>query len=69
MNELKIAWLSAVWYTGISLLLALGFFVITGGGKYPEIARIGGAVWIFILSMIITMPIFIPWIKQKYGQI
>lgn len=64
MNERKVSIVSAFWYTGISLALALTFFVVTDG--YDQIARFGGAAWIFILSMIITMPIVIPRIKKKY---
>ena len=66
MNENKIAITGAVWYTGISVLLALAFFLVTGGGKYDLVARYGGAIWVFILAMIITMPVIIPWIKKKY---
>ncbi len=65
MNEHKISAVSAFWYTGISLTLALAFFLVTSG--YDRIARFGGTVWVFILSMIITMPIIIPWIKKKYN--
>ncbi len=68
MNEQKVAVISAFWYTGISLVLAVGFYLLTGGGKYDAIARYGGAVWVFILAMIITMPMVIPRIKNKYKQ-
>ena len=66
MNELKVTTTSALWYTGISLALAFTFFVITGGGNYDATARFGGAIWVFILTMIITMPVVIPWIKKRY---
>lgn len=65
-NERKIATISAFWYTGISLLLALAFFLATGGGRYDSVARYGGAIWVFILAMIILMPAIIPRIKKKY---
>jgi len=54
-------------YTGISLALALLFLVITflDGKSYTAIARIGGTIWVFILTMIITMPIVIPAVKDK----
>lgn len=64
MNERKVSTVAAFWYIGISLALALTFFFVTG--SYDRIARFGGATWIFILSMIITMPIVIPRIKKKY---
>lgn len=66
MSENRISTVSAFWYTGISLALAAGFYLITGGGKYDAVARVGGAIWVFILTMIITMPVIIPWIKKKY---
>jgi len=66
MAESKIASISAVWYTGISAALALAFYLATGGGRYDVAARYGGAIWIFILTMIITMPVVISWIKKRY---
>lgn len=66
MNDHKVTTLSAIWYVGISLALAVAFFLVTGGGRYDLVARYGGAIWIFILAMIITMPVIIPWVKKKY---
>jgi len=49
---------SALVYTGISLLLALVFLsTATVVGGYNAVARIGGATWVFMLSMIVTMPL------------
>ncbi|PKM47851.1 MAG: hypothetical protein CVV03_01335 [Firmicutes bacterium HGW-Firmicutes-8] len=64
--EGKIAKISAVWYLGISFGLSLMFFVITTLGNYPVVARYGGAIWVFILTIIISMPLVIPRIKKKY---
>lgn len=66
MDENKLATISALWYTGISAALAVAFFLITGMGKYDVVARYGGAIWVFILTMIITMPVIIPWVKKRY---
>ncbi|TLN17650.1 hypothetical protein FDZ74_07380 [bacterium] len=66
MIENKVSVISAFLYTGISLALALAFYLITGGGGYDAVARYGGAIWVFILTMIITMPVVIPWIKKRY---
>ncbi len=66
VTEKKLAFISAFWYTGLSSALALGFFLATGGGRYDMIARFGGAIWVFILTMIITMPAIIPLVKKKY---
>lgn len=57
---------SAIIYTGLSLLAATLFLAITWAGEYGWVARIGGAVWVFLLSMIVLMPIVIPLIKKKY---
>lgn len=66
MSEEKITTISAVIYTGISVVLALAFFAATGGSAYNTTARYGGAIWVFILAMIITMPVVIPQVKKRY---
>lgn len=49
---------SALVYTGISLLIALIFLgAATVVGGYNAVARFGGAAWVFMLSMIVTMPL------------
>lgn len=49
---------SALVYTGISLLIALVFLTTaTVVGAYNAVARLGGAAWVFMLSMIVTMPL------------
>jgi hypothetical protein len=35
------------------------------GKNYTAVARVGGMIRVFILSMIISMPIVIPKIKKK----
>ncbi len=58
--------LSVVVYTGIALMAALAFFLVTLlTGDYGWVARIGGAVWVFGLSMIILMPTVTPWIRKR----
>jgi hypothetical protein len=57
--------ISAVIYTGISLLTAGLFVVATLGGNYTAVERFGGAAWVFLLSMIILMPIIIPLVRKK----
>ncbi|WP_258358470.1 hypothetical protein [Moorella sulfitireducens (nom. illeg.)] len=65
--EAKAARQAAIIYTVISLVLALLFLIITflDGKPYTVVARIGGMIWVFILAMIITMPIIIPYVKKK----
>lgn len=59
---------SVLWYTGTSLAVA-GLFVfltqIVGG--YPRAAIIGGAIWSFVLTMIVTMPLYGSYFKRKRG--
>ncbi|HHW43434.1 MAG TPA: hypothetical protein GXX25_06420 [Desulfotomaculum sp.] len=59
--------LSKLMYTGISLAAALLFLLATyaTGRTYPPVARTGGALWVFILSMIITMPLVIPYVNRR----
>ncbi len=60
--------ISAVIYTGVSLSAALAFFLVTLlAGDYGWVARVGGAAWIFLLSMIILMPTVTPWVRGRLG--
>ena len=59
---------SAAIYTGLSLIAALVFFIITLVGDYSWVARIGGGVWIFALCMIILMPTVTPWVRERMNR-
>ena len=62
----RIARVSAFWYTGISLAVVGLFFILTRVvGSYPPAAIYGGAVWSFLLSMIVTMPVVTARVKQR----
>lgn len=57
---------SALWYTGTSLAIAgLFVFLTQMVGGYPKAAIIGGAIWSFTLSMIVTMPLYASYFKRK----
>lgn len=61
--------LSAALYTGVSLLAACAFLAVTlATGDYSWVARVGGAIWVFGLSMIITMPTLTPWLKGRAAE-
>ncbi|MEN8614672.1 hypothetical protein ABFB09_05245 [Dehalogenimonas sp. THU2] len=47
---------TAIIYSGLSLLGAALFLLVTTAGDYTTVERIGGAVWVFILLMIILIP-------------
>lgn len=69
MNELeaKAARQASLIYTTISIVIALLFLSITlvDGKAYSAVARAGGFIWVFILSMIVAMPIVIPAVKKR----
>lgn len=62
----EVARRSAVTYLAISLAAALLFFLAaTVKGGYPEVARWGGAAWVFLLSMIVTMPLVTAYYRKR----
>lgn len=68
-NRKRAARLAALVYTLISLGVALTFYVVAGAlGKYTPVAIYGGTAWVFLLSMIVTMPTITPWMKRQLGD-
>ncbi len=63
----SVSFISAVIYTGISVTTAGLFLVATLAGEYTLVERIGGAGWVFLLSVIILLPIITPMVKKKRG--
>ena len=64
--EHKIATTSAIVYSGISIGTSLLFlFVASLSGDYTEVARFGGAVWVLLLSFIVTMPLVTSAVKRR----
>jgi len=64
--ERQVAQKSALIYIPISLGLALLFFLAsTFTGNYPIVARLGGTVWVALLSLIVSMPIVISNVKKR----
>jgi hypothetical protein len=58
---------SAVIYTSISLVVSGLFLVLTLLREHTWVARLGGAGWVFLLSMIVLMPVVIPRVKRRRG--
>lgn len=58
---------AAVLYLGLSALAA-GAFVAgaTWKGESSWAARLIGAVWVFLLTAIILMPVVIPWARRRF---
>ena len=62
---------SALIYLPISIGSALLFLLATiFSGNYPIMTRIGGMVWIGLLTLIVSMPIVISRVKkQLHGKL
>ncbi|KTB47912.1 hypothetical protein [Dehalogenimonas alkenigignens] len=58
---------ASVIYTSLSLIASALFLLATLGGEYTTVERIGGAVWVFMLSMIILMPLVTSSVKKRSG--
>ena len=68
MDQQRANYVSALVYTVVSLLGAVAFLAATTlRGDYDWVARLGGAGWVFLLSMIILMPTVTPWVKKRLG--
>ncbi|HEX9926044.1 MAG TPA: hypothetical protein VGD99_25535 [Anaerolineae bacterium] len=63
--EQEVARKSALIYLPIALGAALLFWLATSLGDYPLVARIGGTVWVWLLSMIVTMPLVTARVKRQ----
>ncbi len=62
----KIARTSVAVYTAISVTTSILFFIAaTLAGKYTDVARIGGAIWVLLLAFIITMPLVTSQVKKR----
>jgi hypothetical protein len=63
--EKQVSQKSALIYIPISLGSALLFLLVsTLTGDYPVVARLGGTVWVALLSLIVSMPIVISKVKK-----
>ena len=64
--EKQVAQKSVLIYLPISVGLALLFLLITTlTGNYPLVARLGGTVWVGLLSFIVSMPVVISRVKKQ----
>lgn len=68
--EKEVAQASARIYLPISLGAAL-LFLLTASftGNYPLVARIGGTVWVGLLSLIVAMPLVISNVKRRHQKV
>lgn len=60
---------SARIYVPISVAAALLFLIAASvTGDYPTVARLGGAVWVGVLSLIVSMPLVTARLKRNARQ-
>jgi len=56
-EDVPVGLISAAIYTSIAATAAGLFLIVTfSSDRYGSVERFGGAVWVFLLSMIILMP-------------
>ena len=66
--EKQVAQRSAWIYIPISLGVALLFLLLSLGSRsYSPVARIGGMVWVGLLSLIVSMPLVISKVRKQYN--
>ena len=63
--ERQVARQSALIYLPISLGAAPLFLLAASLGNYPAVARLGGTVWVGMLSLIVSMPVVIARTKRR----
>ncbi len=57
---------SAMIYLPVAMGVALAFLLAANlVGNYPLVAKIGGTVWVGLLSLIVSMPIVTSYVKRK----
>lgn len=61
----EIARRSALIYVPIAVGTALLFLLAASLGDYPTVARVGGAVWVGLLSLIVAMPLITSRVKKQ----
>jgi hypothetical protein len=68
--EKEVARKSAMIYLPISIGAALLFLLAASlAGSYPTVAKVGGTVWVGLLSLIVSMPIVTSNVKRQFkGQ-
>ena len=68
LPELNAGKQAMVAYTSVSLMAAVAFLLLSlVSGTDTWVARLGGAAWVFFLSMIILMPTLGRWVRKRLG--
>lgn len=67
--ENEVARRSALIYVPIALGAALLFLIAASlTGSYPGVAKIGGTVWVGLLSLIVAMPVVTARVKKQWNE-
>jgi len=65
--EREVARKSALIYLPISIGAALLFLLAASVfGEYPVVAKIGGMIWVGLLSLIVSMPLVTSRVKKQW---
>lgn len=59
------AWIYLPLAIGVALLFLLAASVF---GQYPLVAKLGGTVWVGLLSLIVSMPLVTARVKKVIGR-
>ena len=66
--EKEVARRSALIYLPVAIGAALLFLLAASlGGNYPLVAKIGGALWVGLLSLIVAMPVVTARVKNQWS--
>ena len=67
--ERDVARKSALIYLPIAVGVALLFLLAANVfGNYPLVAKLGGTVWVGLLSLIVSMPLVTARVKKQIGR-
>ena len=63
--EMHVSRRSVMIYMPVSMGAALAFLLAASlSGSYPLVAKIGGTVWVGLLSLIVSMPVITSRVKR-----
>jgi hypothetical protein len=63
--EKHVARRSAMIYLPLALGIAGLFLLVASLGGYPLVAKLGGAAWVGLLCLIVTMPLVTAQVKKR----
>lgn len=66
--EQEVARKSTFIYLPLTLGVALIFWLAASLSGYPLVARIGGTIWVWLLTLIVTMPLMTTWVKRQVRE-